>query len=192
MSEKFQFENQGLNFECIVSPDDYCSMPWKENDGHGEMREIYSPYVRPDKKPGERIIYSDGRTYWVYDVAASIAIAKRDAWGCDEVTPGMSTGQGAAVSVESDIRYIVDWLNGDRFYVRIEVYQIDRDGEKRGDSEYLGGIDSGYSRASDAYRKDCANDLASEIVYEKRKAWRAAMKDCRARHYWVSRDIITA
>jgi len=190
--DSFTFEHEGSTFKYITEYDTDHGYPWNECDGHGEVREAYASYGGPDTKPGERIIHKERNTYWIYDVAAAVATAKTDGWSCDKVTPDMSKGQRAAVSVEADIKYITDWLNGDRFYVYIEVFQVDRDGKKCSESEYLGGIDSGYSREGADYVKECACGLAGEILYTKRKEWRAALTEARARKYWETRDVMTA
>lgn len=74
------FEHRGYTFRLTVERDDYMSEPWKEHDGHGPVSE----WTRREKRPGERLLVSDGRDYGskrYYDVQEATRIARRDGWG---------------------------------------------------------------------------------------------------------------
>lgn len=168
--EQFDFEKNGFLFRCIVLHDTDLVFPWNEHDGYGFIRTVYSYCGTPEKRPGERIIYSKRGDHWIYDVQWTMKIARRDGWSCKEVTPNMTAGQKAVCSVEADIQYIREWLEGNRFWAMIEVFRVDDEGEKVGESEYLGGIDNGYSREDDDYLKQCAGELADELIRQSRAA----------------------
>lgn len=173
MSDTFDFECKGLQFRCNMEIDSDMEAPWVEDDGHGAMREVSSYYGRPEKRPGEVVIYQDRGHYWLYDVQVSTKTARHDHWGlpADDLAKfrqihgrPMTAGEVAAESVRRDMRYCSDWLHGDRFWQMIEVFQIDEDGEKIGESEYLGGIDSGYDDASEKHLRECAEELAGQMA----------------------------
>ena len=191
--ERFDFEHSGLLFRCVVEPDNDLQAPWIEHDGHGQIRSVSSYYGRPEKRPGEVIIYSERGEYWLYDVQATMQTARKDGWGLSEEdiaalgkklnrTP--TKGEVTAESVRRDMDYCRQWLQGDRFWEMIEVFQIDDEGESISESEYLGGIDSGYDSESEKYVRECAAQLASEIA-------RAVNKETVERDYWASRDVAT-
>lgn len=190
--DEFDFEHAGLSFRCIVEQDTDIGPPWEENDGHGSIRTVYAYHSQPSKKPGEVIIHSERGDHWIYDYSGAVETAKRDGWGfsgMDRAT--MSAGQIAAEAVRRDMRYCREWLRGDRCWAQIEVFRIDADGERMGESEYLGGIDSGYSREDRDYLRQCAEELAGQIVDQARKAWREALREVREARYWAARDVDT-
>lgn len=184
--DKFTFLIGGIPFACEVNYDNDHGMPWEEFDGHGEIRTIRS---REDKKPGEVIIHSDGHTYWVYNSAAAVKTARADGWGSKNCTPDMTLGQRAAQATTDDMRYCREWLTGDRWFVWLEVYRVDADGEKIGDSETLGGVECGFGETE--YMHDAAMEMGQEILRQSRNAWRAALKEARERKYWATRDVAT-
>lgn len=189
--EEFDFDHNGMKFRCIVSQDEFMGTPWTEHDGHGEIREAYQYYGKPEKKPGEVIIYSERGDYWIYDFAGAVRKAKKDGWGSADCTPEMSKGQRAETAARADMKYCREWLQGDRWWACIEVFRVDADGEKIGESEYLGGIDSGYSKEDESYLRECATELATGIHAQALGAWRSALKEARQRKYWACRDIET-
>ena len=164
--------------------------PWIENEGHGQIREMHSYYGKPEKKPGEIILYSEGRNYWIYDYKSAIKTAKREAWGCADCE-GLTPNQKAEKAVLADMQYCRYFLTGERFYVYIDVYRVNVDGEKMGHSEYLSGIEYGYSKQDEDYIKECAEENAQIIYLGYLKEWRKALKECRESRYWNARDILT-
>ena len=191
--ERFDFQHSGLMFRCVVEPDTDLQAPWIEHDGHGRIRSVSSYYGRPEKRPGEVIIYSERGEYWLYDVQATMQIAGNDGWGLsDEDVTALAAklnrtptkGDITAGSVRRDMDYCRQWLQGDRFWQMIEVFQIDDEGERIGESEYLGCVDSGYGSECGEYVRECAAELAGEIA-------RAVNKETAERDYWASRDVAT-
>ena len=189
--DQFDFQHKGLNFRCIVNYDNDMGMPWDEHDGHGIIREARSVYGRPEKKPGERILHVDGYNYWIYNFQKTMKIAKSERWGSSKETPEMTKKQRAEAAVIADMEYCKDYLTGRRYWVFIEVYRINDNGHQISESEYLGGIDSGYSRRDDEYLKECAIELADGIHWQALKEWRKSLREARGRKYWATRDVIT-
>lgn len=191
--DKFDFEHSGLQFRCLVMQDDDMQAPWVEHDGHGQIRSVSYYYGRPKKRPGEIIIYSERGDYWLYDVQATMQTARQDGWGLsDEDIAALAKklnrvptkGDITAESVRRDMEYCRQWLQGDRFWEMIEVFQINADCEPISESEYLGGIDSGYDSESQKYVRECAAELAGQIAH-------AVNKETAEREYWASRDVAT-
>lgn len=77
-----EFEYEGNRFAFALAVDDAQSMPWDNEDGHGPVREISCDCRgHSDKRPGEVVIGTNGRTVWLYDFAEACKIARRDGWG---------------------------------------------------------------------------------------------------------------
>lgn len=189
--DKFTFEHAGMQFECVVSQDDVLRAPWDEHDGHGSVRTAYRYYGKPDKRPGEVIIWSERGDHWIYDFAGAVKKARAEKWGFTGARVFMTPNQIAAEAVRRDMDYCREWLRGDRMWASIEVYRVDAEGERIGESEYLGGIDYGYSSEDDKHLREYAAELAGTIADAARTAWLAALKEARARRYWAARDVET-
>lgn len=192
--ETFDFEHAGLSFRCEVETDNDHSYPWKEYDGHGVIRETYSHYGRPEKKPGEVILLKEqNRPVYLYDVPATIKKATLDGWGLSEEKTSELTlrlkrtptkKELIAESVRQDMECVREWLTGDRFYEQIEVYRIDDEENLIGESEFLSGLDSGYDNECQEYVKEQAIELAGQIA-------RRETKETKEREYWAERDVLT-
>ena len=161
----FNFEHANHTFCCVVDSDDTTmGPPWVEHDGHGAVRTAKTRYGQIQKHPGEVVICTEGSTSWLYDFRGAVAKAKAGAWGCAGATDSMTKGQRAEMAAIADMAYCRNWLAGDRFWVCIEVYQLNENGEKTGVSQYLGGIDVGYSAQDDAYLRSAAHELADALA----------------------------
>lgn len=183
--EQFDFVADGISFRCEISSDSHNAPPWVEYDGHGVIRTVSSYYGNPDKKPGEVILYSDRGDYWLYDVQATTEKAKREVWGCRGEAAGLTPGQRAAQAVREDFEYCRKWLQGDIFWTVLEVYPIDEEGEKIGeDSDYLGGVEYGYTKELGEYVKQTAKEMGEGMAYPMNKEKSEA-------DYWASRDVVT-
>lgn len=178
------FTRGGVEFTAeFFSDDGGMGFPWDEHDGHGPVRRTHRPHREgeSDKTPGERPMNQGGRDEYqfYYDWQESMRIARRDGWCMAK------TGAEIQAAVQADFDYCRAWLSGDRFWIGVRVTSAD------GTEDSLWGIDSGYSKEDREYAMQCARDCAENILYEKRKAWRAALKEARARRYWASRDVET-
>ncbi len=192
--EKFDFEHAGLSFRCEVETDNDIAYPWREYDVHGVIRETHSYYGRPEKKPSEVILLNErNRPIYLYDVPASIKKATLESWGLSEEKIAELTillkrtptkKEIIAESVRQNMEYVREWLIGDRFYEQIEVYRIDDEEKRIGESAFLSGIESGYDKSSQQYIKECAFELAGEIAHLENK-------ETKEREYWEERDVLT-
>ena len=76
------FTRGGRRFKLNLPYDHDHDAPWDECDGHGEVRDAS---VR-DADRGELELSNDRGYKRFYDFIASMKIAKRDGWGCGDMT----------------------------------------------------------------------------------------------------------
>lgn len=187
----------GREFEVRFYYDDDADRPWERCDGHGPVRKIRA---RDEKYPGERIMTSGERNayIWAYDVAKATRIARREGWGLSEQDAAdlarrlkrqPTRGDIAAEAVRRDFDFLRGWVCDQWHYMGVTVLPIGADGEPDEADEYryaLWGIES-----TGDYWREVAEECARECLSDRRAAWRAALKEARARKYWAQRDIIT-
>lgn len=196
--DTYTIEHAGRNFVASLFNDsDSRAAPWEEYDGHGIIRQTYSPYSRPDKKPGETIMHHTRGEVWLYDVQATTAKAKKEGWElCDaqlaklaaQLGRAPTPGEVTAAAVQFDLEYCSGFLRGDWSYIGVGVQLVGPDGEPQ-DSSYTHAV-WGIESTGD-YWREVAAELAGEIMHSRASAWRAALKEARARKYWASRDVVT-
>lgn len=136
-----------------VERDDCSGAPWEDCDGHG----IVSQWTTRDKQAGERVLCSDRHSKRFYNVAESIAIAKRDGWGAPPYKTG-TKGEQAARAVESDFEFLKGWANDDWFYAVVTVKLLDEDGKEIA-SDSLGGVET-----LNDYWKESAADMLNALL----------------------------
>ncbi len=161
-------EINGLTFRVEIEPDHDMRAPWEEHDGHGPVREI-SGYGRPEKKPGEVIIYQDRGHGYAYDVQEAARIARRDGWGlAPEAVATLryrlgrepTRGEVIAEAVRIDRDRMRAWCNSEWSWCGVVVTLLDLDGRDTGMTESLWGIESD----SREYLDEVAEELACQIV----------------------------
>ena len=166
MSDKFTYE--GHTFKLEVEYDTDMRAPWEECDGYGEV----SDWTTRDKKPGERVLSSDRYSKRYYDVQASIEKATREGWGLGEEDRqklaqklGRQPTQKEIVaqSVEQDFECLRRWCANEWYWAVLHVWMADHPEHET----YLGGVE--YDPWED-YHEECAREMASEVLYEYRKA----------------------
>lgn len=146
----------GLKFEVETGHDECIGTPWEEHDGHG----IVTDWVRRDKRPGERILIADRDHKRYYDIQASMEIALRDSWGCEN-PEGKTRHQIAAEAVEADFQRLRAWCNDQWHWMFVSVQLLSKDGTPVPDFQsVIGGIESD---CGDEYIEETARDLASEL-----------------------------
>lgn len=201
MNDQDIIEKNGLRFRVHIEDDSDHGAPWTENDGHG----VVSDWVTRDKKPGERVLNTDGRSKRFYDVQASMVIAKRDGWGAPRdmvawlqrnkahtvsAIVRTTAGQRAAAAVDADFEYLRRWCADQWRYVGVCVEQIDEDDQPLTD-KYLHAC-WGMESDDDEGLKQAANDYIDEIIGEHVRAEAAAIAEEIEVAYWNSRDVVTA
>lgn len=183
--------HSGRSFLVSLFPDDDHSPPWERSDGHGSVR-----YV-DDREPlasGETILCDLRRGRYVYDLRGAIAQSIRERWG----RPDKATRERLArklrkpaskvSAIDADMDFLRGWCADDWFYIGVCVQLIGPDGEPIGDpyDRAVWGVES-----CGEYWREVASDIADEILHERGKAWRIAMREAREVRYWASRDVVT-
>lgn len=157
------FDYQGHRFKVAFPFDELMGPPWEEHDGHG----IVSDWTTRAKRPGERVLVQDRDSRRYYDVQASIALARKDSWGCGNPEHKHATrGEEIACAVDADFDYCWRWANDKWHWVAVDVWQVNEEGEpaeyrKAKERESIGGID-GEDQAE--YLTDTAYELAEQII----------------------------
>lgn len=187
-------ELSGREFEVRLYADDDSSPPWEREDGHGPVRFISD---RETLARGETILHDCRSGRYVYGFGQALMQASRDGWGLapdalDRLTRKLgkkpTKGQVRAQAVRADMDYLRGWCADDWSYVGVCVRIIGADGDAHGNpyKHAVWGIES-----CGDYWREVALELADEILDEKRKAWRAHLRETREVIYWQSRDVQT-
>lgn len=195
MNDQGIIEKNGLRFRIHIVDDSDHGAPWKECDGHG----VVSDWVTRDKKPGERVLHTDGRSKRFYDVQASMVIAKRDGWGvgaarkeqCERILGRpLTVAETAMEAVAADFEHLRRWCTDQWRYVGVCVEQIDEDDQPLTDKydHACWGMESD----DDEGLKQAANEYIDEIIREHVRAEAAAIAEEIEVAYWNSRDVRTA
>ncbi len=161
-----------VTVECEHDQD--MSPPWEECDGHGPVSEWRS---RDSKRPGERVLHSDGRSVRFYDWQAAIAEAKRDGWDAAPYKTG-TKGEQAERAVAADFKYLQDWCEDRWEYVIVTVKLVGAD-DREIASDCLGGVES-----LGDYWKEQAAEMANTLI-------EAHAKETGEREHWEARDVVT-
>lgn len=152
--ESRDVDSNGKTYRVEFHFDHDSGAPWKEYDGRG----VVSEWETRDKKPGEVIISSDHGFKRFYNVAATIAIAKRDGWGVSGInTRGMSKAKTAAVAVQHDLKRMRDWCSGAWHWCGIVVFPLtDAGDELRSKNESVWCIESDD--------EDSINEIIEDLI----------------------------
>lgn len=152
----FTDEATGVEFNAYIEPDDRNEAPWEHEDGHGPVR-VVSHRLDGAKRPGERVLYADGRTSWLYDWQAACKMARADGWN---VEPFEAPGR-IERAVSADFKRLHDWLRGEWFYVGVCVTRAGESASERY-AHALWGIESD----SPEYHRQVAAELAADLIAE--------------------------
>lgn len=161
--DNFETRTLSNGYELIarLEHDDHQDAPWDIECGHGPVSE----WTTRAKKPGERVLCSDGRgrsrngSRRYYDWAEAISIAKRDGWDAPPYGEG-TKGQRAARAAEADFKRLRGWCEGDWEYVGV-VVSVEQDGEEiELHAASLWGIESDCRD----YLREVANELFDEVA----------------------------
>lgn len=194
MNEAFNtetIEHKGVTVLIEYFYDSDRGAPWKEEDGHGVIRDTRAYYGWPDKKPGEIIIHQDRGDYWLYDIQATTEIAKRDGWGVAAVdAAGLTKGQITALAVKRDMEFCRGYLRDDWHYAGIVCTVLDKHGEKTDDEDSCCGFET-FDDYHETAGLEMAQGLAESVAKRKRQEFTQRMREARERKYWASRDVAT-
>lgn len=166
------FTLKGLTFRTDVERDDSQGEPWKEHDGHGNVREINRRTGCDAKAPGERVLHEGGDIVYLYDWQGAMALAKRDGWGLCETDKAKlaarlgrdpKPGDVRAEAVQQDFDYCRRWLESDWYWCGVVVTLLDVDGEPTRERESLWGIESDAHDYHDEAARELANEIAGRI-----------------------------
>lgn len=162
------FERGGHTFKVDHPYDDSSDAPWERCDGHGPV----SDWTRRDKRPGERILCTEGTSRRYYDWQAACKLARADGWNAEPYDAPNRIER----AVTADFKFLQDWCEDRWQYVGVVVTLLDADGGKTRAQESLWGIESiAYD-----YLAETAHELADQILAELEE-----------REHWAARDVLT-
>jgi len=173
--DKETFVHDGHRFEMRIEHDEGMGAPWEEHDGHGPVRCVFSPYASPNKRPGERLLHRDSADYWLYDWQAACRLARRDGWNAHP----FDAPNRVERAVQADFDRLRGWLRGDWYRIGVCVREVADDHRARDDSSWYEHALWGIESDSPDYHKEVAHELAEDILYPRRKAWRLALAQAR-------------
>ncbi|MFC5509289.1 hypothetical protein [Bosea massiliensis] len=157
----------GCAYRVEIEHDEDMGPPWEEHDGHG----IVSAWTRRDKAPGEVIIARDGASRRYYDVAETLAQARRDGWGlgpdglaalASRLGRSPTRREVAAEAVRQDCDRMRQWCADVWHWCGVIVKQLDEDGEETGETRSLWGIESDSGDYLDTVAGELADEMESE------------------------------
>lgn len=185
------FFHKGYKFTFKSEPDQDHGPPWEDNEGCG----IVSGWLdRDTKRPGERVLHTDGGQCRFYDWQATMKKARADGWGIrwDGTTEwqrirgsrkglpeikkftefewrlwyaGLTRGEKALLAAEDDFVRMRGWCNDQWSYIGIIVTHV-----RTGWVESLWGIESDC----ESYHCEVAEELADEIIHKVRSSHQKA------------------
>jgi len=174
--ETLRLENgHYLTIDCENDTDH--GPPWKDDDGHGPVSE----WTTRDKRPGERVLNSDGHSKRYYDFSEAVKLARKDGWDAKpyhKAFPNETASQQAVRAAESDFKYLQDWCEDRWCYVGVIVILRDADGEELG-KDSLWGVES-----CGDYWRECAVEMANTLIA-------SHCEEETERAYWEARDVET-
>lgn len=172
----------GITAKVETERDENMGPPWEEHDEHGPV----SDWTTRDKRAGERVLCTDGRSHRYYDFAKAVKIAKRDGWDAPPYKTG-TKGQQAARAAEADFEWLRAWCDYEWQWIGVIVTLTDESGAKIA-SDSVWGIkdaetDDGKGRKR-PYWAECAAEMI-ETLYEQH------CHEAQERAYWEARDTVT-
>lgn len=198
--ETIEFE--GRKFRVTLEPDDSHGAPWDEECGHVHVEKVshgYGTLNGRSKRPEEYIFHRGCHNTYSYcvNMPHSIKVAITDKWGVDDKTMAQfavmhgrapSVREIAVMAVNVNLKYLRDWIVDEWRYVGVCVQLIGPDGKPKGD-KYANAL-WGVSSSGD-YWREVAQEIAGNLMHDRRAVWRARLKESRESHYWAMRGVET-
>jgi len=181
----------GRTFRVESTRDDTMGPPWEEHEGHGNLREIRR---RDEKRAGEVIILTHRGDRWAYDWAGAMRTAKREGWRINrdridclarKLGRAPRPGEIRAEAVRCDLEFCRDWLNDEWQWIGVSVHLLGPDGESLETADLWGIASFGD------YWREVARELAGNILQERGRLWRGALREARERVHWIARGVVT-
>ena len=140
--------------------------PWND----GDCRGIVSEWTRREKRPGERILITDGYSRRYFNIEATMKEA-RTTWG-------FTDREQAAKAVEWEFQHLRRWCQNLWSYIGVCVTLLDAEG-KEISSESVWGFES----EGDDYAEEAAS-FANDLI-------EAHDKELAESAYWAEREVMT-
>lgn len=148
------FIHNGILFTLTTEHDPDMGRPWEEHDGHGVIRVANR---ETSKRPGERVLYRDNWSTYLYDIPATLAKAKAEGWGDGD---GRTAKERIADAVERDYRRLKAWCDDEWHWMGVIVTLT------IGQHTYRQSVWGIESDAGNDYIMQTARDLADEVLAE--------------------------
>lgn len=172
-----------LRLHITTERDNDTEAPWEHCDGHGPVSE----WTTRDKRPGERVLSSDGRSRRYYDFAKAVRIAKRDGWDAPPYRTG-TKGERAVRAVERNFEYLRAWCADEWEWLGVVVSLVSVDADDNETelvSDSLWGIESCAGPDGSHYWKTRAAEIANRLLA-------AHAKEAVERTAWEACGVVTA
>lgn len=155
--KQFQFAHEGRNYVARVFRDEVgIGAPWDEHDGHGPVRQASVS----TKRPGERIMFQDMGTAYLYDWQAACELARKDGWNAE---PHEAPNR-IERAVQADFDRMRAWVNDEWYWVGVGIVAVNDEGEfSDDDSDYYANALWGIESDSPDYHREVACELTGEI-----------------------------
>lgn len=179
-----EFEQGGIQFRYKVQQGDGYGYPWTEHDGYGEIRCVPN-FDRGDKKPGEVVLWSEGRYAYLYDVQDTTK-KNMGNWGLAPDEHAKLTAklgkeptkkQIMARAVEKDMEFCRRYLEGHIMWLDVTcwpMYEDASDDENYAEKQTIGGT---LGEFGDDHLEELAKEIAGTILWEHAEANRIATEE---------------
>jgi hypothetical protein len=173
-------------FDVTLHADIDNDPPWQNSDGHGPVRAI-NDLGRELKRPGERVLWGEHNTTWLYDWQAACKMAREQGWNAEPYDAPKRVER----AVNADYDYLRSYLRGDWGYVVVKVEAL-KDEESLGD-DVLGGVETNDDAYLQKTISECADSIADlEDLPARIKRMHAERIEAAERAYWAARDVVTS
>jgi hypothetical protein len=157
--------------------------PWESDDGRGPVRHVHANAglkYTDAKRPGERVLFADGRGYLLYDWQAACKAARRDGWNA----PPYDAPGRVERAVKADFERLRAYLFQHWWYVGVTV---SCDGEKDSLWHVESDDDAGIQSNAIELAKQVAPHHLSDLIH----AQLVQNAEHAERLHWEQRDVPT-